>query len=241
MATPDGDRLVVRAWDRIADLGSAAQASIPGVYAWAVTVAPVAWSRGAPWLAKGAAIAGLVALSVAVLVERRSATWSRVVSVWGLVSTSGCVWALAPGASSPPRLDPIRAVLGMLGWALFALSSAAPALKRVPADTMPSGAVPLRPRAAVPRGDVVYVLGGVVFATVLQTLGWSAPLVERALLVRLVAVAGGLAVIGTSTSIALARHGRRVPAARKTRVRRAVVWLVLFGLMAGGAGLLLSR
>jgi hypothetical protein len=53
----------------VAELGASAQAAIPGLYAWAITVAPAAWSRGAPLLAKAAAIIGVLALATAPFVE----------------------------------------------------------------------------------------------------------------------------------------------------------------------------
>ena len=54
---------------RLSELGASAQAAIPGLYAWSITVAPAAWSRGAPLVAKVAAIAGVIALTTAPLVE----------------------------------------------------------------------------------------------------------------------------------------------------------------------------
>src|SRR5271168_4263230 len=80
---------------RVTDLGSAAQASIPGLYAWAVTVAPVAWSRGAPVFAKVFAILGLLALAIALFLEHRrpgNAPRARAVAVWGLSLTSAFTW-----------------------------------------------------------------------------------------------------------------------------------------------------
>lgn len=53
----------------VAELGASAQAAIPGLYAWAITVAPAAWSRGAPILAKAAAVIGVLALVTAPFVE----------------------------------------------------------------------------------------------------------------------------------------------------------------------------
>lgn len=60
-----------RRWllERVASIGATAQAAIPGLYAWAITVAPAAWSRGAPFLAKTSAIVGVLALVTAPFVE----------------------------------------------------------------------------------------------------------------------------------------------------------------------------
>lgn len=55
--------------ERIAGIGASAQAAIPGLYAWSVTVAPSAWSLGAPFASKVAASVGVLALLTAPLIE----------------------------------------------------------------------------------------------------------------------------------------------------------------------------
>lgn len=243
-------------FERIAGIGASAQAAIPGLYAWAITVAPAAWSRGAPIVAKVAAITGLVALVTAPFVEgaggatsdvvdhRRkslreridswtSPMWARTWSVWGFVLSSAMVWALAPAALSSARLDAVRGSLGMVGWALFAFASAGPALK--PDPNSPAriiASTSMKPRSALPRGDGIYVAIGVVLALVMQGIGWGVATPERAVLVRLVTVVCGIAVIGGTTSIALARHGTRVAASRRVRLRRAFPWLILLTMVA---------
>ena len=247
-------------FDRLSEIGSAAQATIPGLYAWGVTVAPAAWGRGAPLAAKIVALLGVVLLLAAVLLERspasdgamateparpsflgRFARHARPLSVWGLVATSALVWALAPGALSPARLDAPRGVAGMIGWALFAFASAAPAIARDPESSRVTPGPPLRPRSPIPRGDAWFILGGTVFALGLQVIGWRVVVPERALLVRLVALASGLGVIGAATQITLARHARRVRPSRRSRVRRSLVWLAALTVLAlGGLALLLA-
>lgn len=251
--------------ERIAGIGASAQAAIPGLYAWAITVAPAAWSRGAPVLAKGAAVAGVLALITAPLVEGgggatsdvvehthrqrslldrisswTSPMWARTWSVWGFVLSSALVWALAPSALSSARLDGVRGAMGMVGWALFAFASAGPALKADPSSTARIVAsTSMKPRSEIPRFDGVYVVVGVVLAFAMQAIGWGVAVPERAVLVRLVTVVCGIAVIGGTTSIALARHGTRVPASRRRRLRRALPWLVgLAVVWVGGVFLL---
>jgi hypothetical protein len=227
--------------DRLSGIGTAAQATIPGFYAWAVTVAPAAWSRGAPLVAKIVAILGVVALVIAIVIERRQPRWARLVSVWGLVATSALVWALAPGGLSPTKLDAPRGVAGMLGWGLFAFSSAGPALPRDPEASRVAPGAPLRPRTAVPKGDGWFILGGAVCAAALQVIGWRVNVPERALLVRLVALATGIAVLGAATQIALARHQRRFRPSKKTRMRRALATVIGLAVLAAvGVALLAS-
>lgn len=247
---------------RVASVGSSAQAAIPGLYAWAITVAPAAWSRGAPLLAKVAAVIGVLALVTAPLVEgggppavsppdapaepseRKETllqrvrswtgpTWARVWSVWGFVLSSAIVWALTPAALSAARLDGVRGALGMVGWALFAFASAGPTLRPSESEGRIVASTSLKPRSEIPRGDGVYVSIGVVLALSMQAVGWGVALPERAVLVRLVTVVCGIAVLGGTTSIALARHSSRISASRSLRLRRALPWLVLLALFAG--------
>ncbi len=257
----------------MASIGASAQAAIPGLYAWAITVAPAAWSRGAPLVAKGAAIVGVLALVTAPLVEgtgppmsavadraldadrmateskRRSLleavrswtgpTWARAWSVWGFVLSSAMVWALVPSALSSARLDGVRGALGMVGWALFAFASAGPALRTDPSVAARIVAsTSLKPRSAIPRGDGVYVAIGVALALGMQAVGWGIAVPERAVLVRLVTVVCGIAVLGGTTSIALARHSARVEGSRRVRLRRALPWLVLLALVSCSGAIL---
>jgi hypothetical protein len=240
----------------VAELGASVQAAIPGLYAWAVTVAPAAWSRGAPLVAKVAAAVGVLALVTAPLIEHANprsgrlggplASWSgperaRIWSVWGLVLSSSVVWALAPSALSSARFDGVRGALGMVGWALFAFASAGPALRSDPdAEGRIIAGTPLKPRSELPRGDGVYVALGVASALALQSFGWAVASPERAVLVRLVTIVCGIAVLGGATSIALGRHGRRIPAAPRRRLARAMPWVVVL-LLCGLVGLLLAQ
>jgi hypothetical protein len=253
---------------RIASVGASAQAAIPGLYAWAITVAPAAWSRGAPLIAKAAALLGVLALVTAPFVEGAGGdapdrasetaprgsrllasmkswtgpTWARAWSVWGFVLSSAIVWALAPAALSAARLDAVRGALGMVGWALFAFASAGPVLR---ADPDLAGRIlastSLKPRSELPRGDGLYVGVGVALALAMQVVGWGVVVPERAVLVRLVTVVCGIAVVGGTTSIALARHTTRVPASSRIRMRRALPWLVMLGIFAVTGLMLLFR
>jgi hypothetical protein len=265
---------------RLSELGASAQAAIPGLYAWSITVAPAAWSRGAPLFAKVAAIIGVVALVTAPLVEGAGLrvpepaaapadphldpsagrpshappapsglaalrawtgpTWARIWSVWGFVLSSAIVWTLAPAALSSARLDGVRGALGVVGWALFAFASAGPSLRADPeaAARIVAGSS-LKPRSEVPRGDGAYVAAGVVLALAMQAIGWGVPTPERAVLVRLVTVVCGVAVLGATTSIALARHQPRARAPRSLRLRRALPWVVMLALFLG-SGIVLT-
>jgi hypothetical protein len=229
--------------DRLAAMSAAAQASVPAVYAWGVTVAPAAWSRGAPLLAKVAAVAALVAVAVAVAGERRWGSRTRIPALWSFVLASAVAWSAAPAGLGPLRFDAPRAMAGMLGWAVFGITFAAPALGAgaapPPEDEGADPQPPLAPRRVLARGDVLYVAGGALFAIWLQSIGWQVAATERAILVRVVSLAGGIALLAVSTEIALARHTPRVIDAPARRLRRAMAPLVALGLLAL-SGLLLA-
>lgn len=210
----------------LADVGAAGQAVVPGVYAWAVTVAPIAWSRGAPLAAKMSAVLAIVALLTTLWRTKGP------LSLWVFVLACAVTWVAAPDALTPAHLDVTRGIAGTLGWGVFAFAAAAPAL-----GTNREGPAPeagLSPRQTVARGDALYLAAGVLLAAALQAVGWSVTISERATLVRVVTVASGIAVIGATTSAAVARHARQSTSVKRG-ARSAVVFLVFLGLLLAGA------
>jgi hypothetical protein len=218
-------------FQRLSSIGAAAQATVPGVYAWGVTVAPAGWARGAPLLARLAAVAALVALAGGVLGERAWGGRVRVFSLWGFVLASALAWSAAPASLGPLRIDAPRGVAGMIGWALFAFASAAPALQAPREQERLVPGEELVARKGLARGDAAYVAGGAVVAAMLQLVGWRVATAERALLVRFVGLAAGLAIIGATTQVALARHAVRLKLSRTRRLRRAMGVLVALALL----------
>lgn len=227
---------------RFVGIGAAGQATVPGVYAWAVTVAPVfldlrpergnVWAHGTTTLARCAALLAPLWLIGGPAAERRWGARGRIASMWGFVLSCALAWSAAPTTVSPPHIDAPRGVSGMIGWALFALAAAAPALHRVDDDERITQDGPLAPRRShSTRGDAAYLAAGALFAAVLQGVGWRVAGAERALLVRFVALAASLAVIGAATDLALARHVRRVRRSRARRLRSAMTVLVALGLL----------
>lgn len=95
---------------RLSELGASAQAAIPGLYAWSITVAPAAWSRGAPIFAKVAAIIGVIALVTAPLVE--GAGLRRLEAPPAPVPTPADRSAERPSTAPPPP----RGLAALRGW-----------------------------------------------------------------------------------------------------------------------------
>jgi hypothetical protein len=218
-------------------LGATSQALVPGVYAWAVTVEPVAWSRDGTAGAKVAAMACLGALFVGPLFERRSPDLVRMVSGWGVVMASIAVWVVAPEGAFA-AFDSARGLAGMLGWALFAFASASPAREAGPGTPLGS---PLRPRLATSRADTLLLFAGLALAVALEAFGWKVADRDRALLVRMTAVAGGLGLITAAGAMAIHRglplDEPRVPRPKRRRLQtRPVLWsLLATGLVGLGA------
>jgi hypothetical protein len=217
---------------RISEMGAAAQACVPGLYAWGVTVAPAVWTRGASVVAKVAAVVALLVLVGSVAAERRWKARARIFGLWGFVLACALAWSAAPAAFAPLRIDAPRGLAGMAGWALFALASAAPALHaREDDDRVVLDDRELLPRRGLGRGDVLYVAVAACVAVVLQLFGWRIAVAERALLVRLVALALGLAILGASVDVALTRHLPRVVRSTQGRMREATGALVVLALL----------
>jgi hypothetical protein len=225
--------------DRAAALGSGSQAVVPGAYAWAVTVAPVAWLRGGTTFAKVASIGALAALGFGWLAEKRWGARFKLAGFWGFVVSSATAWSAAPAALGPLRAEGLRGLAGMLGWALFAWAWAAPAVGLQRGAAFVEESDPLSPRRRLARADAVYLGVGGVAAIVLQLFGWREATAERALLVRVVALAAGLAVIDAAALLAFQRHERRSSRSRAARFRGALVPLVILGILAL-AGLLFA-
>jgi hypothetical protein len=212
------------------DLGATAQATVPGFYAWAVTVAPAAFAKGSAGVAMVAAALGLLLVLVAPLFERRWVSLGRVMSIWGLILTSLFVWVLAPAHTEAlGRSDMVRGIAGMFGWALFALAHVAPALPRREraADELSRR---LSPRGDSGRVDAIILGAAIVVAVLLQCIGWHAEEAERSVLVRLVSLAAGVIIVSASASVVVSRHAPQKALSGRRRAKRAILPLVLFGL-----------
>jgi hypothetical protein len=79
---------------------------------------------------------------------------------------------------------------------------------------------------------MAYVAFGVLLASLLEVAGWRIESAERALLVRFIALAAGLAVIGAAAQVALVRRLPRRALQGSRRLRGAAVALVVLGLLA---------
>jgi hypothetical protein len=224
------------------ELGPAMQAAVPGLYAWAVTVAPAAFGHGAkPWSLVGA-FGGLAALAAGFVLERRGPAPGEgagprprsavhPVVPWAFVLASALAWAGAPDALSTTRLGSIRGIAGAIGWALFALACAAPPV--VSSDGGPFARTESGPKARhhLARGDAIYVGLAAVVAFGLELVGWDVVVPERAVLLRLVTLGAGIGVVSAASAVALARHGKRRASRPRVAWPLALALLLIFGIL----------
>jgi len=181
--------------------GGATQGVVPGAYAWAVTVAPLGFAHGSSLVAECAAGVALATLALGPLLERRSSDFARLAVGWGFVLSAVATWIAAPDAAVG-SFDAVRGVAGMFGWGLFAFVIASPARRSSDAAVTTT---PLVARTSRRLPHTPLLVLGVALAAAVQIPGWHAEPRERALLVRLVALAAGLGLISVASAIATGR------------------------------------
>jgi hypothetical protein len=216
-------------------LGAVAQSVIPALYAWGVTVAPVAWARGGGALARICSVAALLVMGAALAVEPKRPSLSRPLLVWGFTAFSLLTWVLAPQGLSVAKLDATRGFLGAAGWLMFAFSAAAPPIRRASGPGEAGRIVPgpkLSPRSRVARGDGIILGVAFMCALGLQAIGWGVAVPERALLLRATTLVSGIAILGAATDIATLRHQNRKTARAAVRISRTWPSAALLVLLA---------
>jgi hypothetical protein len=204
---------------------------LPGLYAWALTVAAPAHALSAPssarvtaWMAPGALLSGVV------LAPR----WPRVARVLGInVFVGLCLltWVLAGASISAERVEPLESALGGFGWVLFALGwGTVREPGRVPEEDPRVLSGPALPsRGALPRGSSLLLAVALVAALVPLALAWTAHRAAHALLGQAVALLAALALVQSGALLGTER-GRPLPVvAAPARLRSASSPLLLLG------------
>ena len=206
------------------------QASVPAGYAWATTVAPIAFGKGGTTLGQIFALMALTLIGLAVTLETMNARsrFALPVLVWGMTSFSSGVFLVAtPRALA--SFDTTRGVAGVLGWLLFALASAAPALRRAPDEALAVKALSTQTPSKPAFGILLVVT--LAFAIVLQGVGWTQEPLERAVLIRVASVVLSLLLLALCTKFLGVLLGTgdsaRAPSAFRTTLRVLATLLVL--------------
>lgn len=180
---------------------------LPGLYAWLTTVGSPATARGASLAARAAAFLALACLVAGPVVALERPRLGRALGVLAFVGFSLVTWLLLGPLIGVQRLEPLRAGLGMAGWALFALGWGS--MRR--ADAVPEdhphavAGESLSARGALPRGAVAVVLLGTLAAAAPIYYAWTVTRAQHALLAHAVALACALGLVDAGSVIAVER------------------------------------
>jgi hypothetical protein len=216
-------------------LASRVNVLLTGLYAWTLTVAAPALLPGSPPVARAAAGVAPLVLVAGVVLFRWQPGLGRAFGIAGFVGLSLVAWVLLGPAVGVRRLEPIKAALGGIGWALFALGwGALRPLGQLPEDRSAAGGGPLTARAALPRGASA-VLGVAVAGALLSlALAWVPRRPHHALLAQAVALLIAIALTHTGAMVAVDR-GQFAATARSSARTRVLgpFWVLACWLLMG--------
>ncbi|MCC6215623.1 MAG: hypothetical protein IT376_12230 [Polyangiaceae bacterium] len=212
---------------------------LPGAYAWLTTVVVPVAGRGGPGAARVAAGLGLGLLLLGAVMFARRPRVARALGIHGFAGASLLAWLLAGDAVSVARLEPVRAALGTVGWALHAFSwGNVRELGWIPeADERAIGAAPLQPRGSLPRGAYALLGVAVAGAVGLVALAWRVGREEAALLAHAAATLASVGLVTVAARVAVERG--REAAEPRARLTGAAQELALLGAL-GVAGVVWS-
>lgn len=234
-AAPAPDSPVARIVADLRASDSPGQTLLATFVAWSTTVAPAALSRSAARPAALVAILALVCGLVGPIVRSARPTLARHLGITVFLVLVTGAWLLGAPALAPARLDPLRAAVGAVAWGAYALSwrerwETAP---RKPEAAHDPEAPVLQARSTLPRGALPIATLGIVAGLVYLVLAWNVRDADRALAAQAVAVASAVAVSTVAASIAVERGRRSSRASRRVspHAARALLMLVLFGVL----------
>ena len=209
------------------------QASVPAVYAWAITVAPTAFGKGGTSLGQFFALLAITSVISSVAIAHTYAGAARFclpLLVWGMTLFSSASF-LAATPRALASFDTTRGVAGVLGWLLFALASAAPALRRPPEASLTVKALDQQKSVEKPVFGFLIVIA-LACCVALQSYGWTQEVAERAVLLRVASVALSLLLLALCTKLLRVLDGGReangaAPTAFRTTLRVLMTVLVI--------------
>ncbi len=208
---------------------------LPGMYAWLTTVAYPATYRGAPLPARVTALLALVALVAGPIIALERPRPGRAVGVLAFVGLSVATWLQLGSFISVQRIEPVRAGLGAVGWALFAFGWGA--LRRM--DSIPEEdphaivGDPLPARGALPRAAIAILVVGLLSSLAPLYFAWGVVRPRHALLAQAAALACALGLIGASATIAVERGAWKPVLPPQQRLNAAARPLAVAALLAG--------
>lgn len=208
---------------------------LPGGYAWLTTVALPATQRGVSGSARAVAALAVLALLSGPLVALSRPRLGRAIGVILFVALCTLCWALLGPAIGIERLEPVRALLGAVGWILFALGwGSVRETGTIPEDD-PNAlrGPPLPVRKRLPRGSMAILAIGMAGSLPALYFAWRVTRPDHALLGHAVAVIAAIALVASGARIAVDRAGYRPPSSAAERVNSAARPLGALALLLG--------
>jgi hypothetical protein len=203
--------------------------------AWAVTLAPVGFGRGAPLLAGALAAAALVAGLGGPVLARTRPRAGRHVGISVFVGLAAATWLVGSQAIQPGRLDPIRGAFGAVAWGVFALSWS-DRWGSHPAEAPNDPEAPLLlARSELPVMATSLAGLGMVFGLVYLVLAWQVRDPDRGLVAQAVALLCAVGVVTAASVVATARGKARSAGARRLTPTAVRALLLLVGAAVTGA------
>ncbi len=202
---------------------SHAQRVIPGGYAWVATVATPAAGRDATALARTLGLAALVALLAGPFIAMERPRAGSAVGVGVFLALCVGAWLALGPLLAVGQLDPVRAALGGIGWACFALAWGNPRRSDLVPEDDPRAIAgdALTPRGTLPWGAGAVLAIGIVGALVPVAVAWRVDRTGHALLAHAAALLCALFVLRTATNVALDRGGGEALPSPEGRVHAA--------------------
>jgi hypothetical protein len=178
---------------------------LPGVYAWAATVALPATAPEVSQLGRVLAFLALVALVLGPWLSPLRPALGRLLGIHAFVGLSLATWALALRSGTNLAPEPLRAALGGLGWMAYAFGwgDLGRPLRVPEDDPAVLGGPPLPPRAELPRRATIVFGIGLAGALLLVALAWRVGRTPQTVMAHAVALAAGLWLLAATTEVSL--------------------------------------
>jgi hypothetical protein len=176
-----------------------------------------------------------VALVSGPLVALSRPRLGRAIGVLLFVALCTWSWALLGPAIGVERLEPVRALLGAVGWLLFALGWGSVRETRSIPEEDPNAlhGPPLPVRKRLPRGSMAILALGMASSLPALYLAWRVTRPDHALLGHAAAAFAAIALVAASARIAVDRAAYRPPSSAAERVNSAARPLGALALLLG--------
>ncbi|MFZ5890839.1 MAG: hypothetical protein ACOY0T_07275 [Myxococcota bacterium] len=185
---------------------------LPGLYAWATTVALPASALHAPWWARALAGIACVALLLSPFASVLRPSLGQALGIHAFVGASLGCWAALHLAGFALAPQGVTGAFGAFGWMLFAFAWGELRARRIPeSDPHVVAGPPLSPRHSFRRSSEWVLALGTLGAGALLLLAWRVDRPNHAVLAQACALFLSLLVVAGATRVALERVPRDLP------------------------------